>query len=189
MKFAAKSYCEIASPRDVALAERQQTLVSFQLYGQNLGAGSYETPKTSSLISDIPFMTTSMLFFMFSLIVFGLIVPWGLSSSKGRRGHLLLDGDADDKGDGLMRDLDATPHNGVVELPAVIASISRSFSKNGSKAEVSMDMFTRESLGGVDEESKLISNGEDDTVAHQQISISEAKLGNSAAVPYDDEET
>jgi hypothetical protein len=155
MKFSAKSYCEIASSRDVALAERQQTLVSFQLYGQNLGAGSYETPKTSSLIKEsapvdtttdertFPFMTTSMLFFMFSLIMFGLIGPWGLSSNKrrrrrrGKKGRLLLDGDADDKRDGLMRDLDATPHNGVVELPAVIASISRSFSKNGSEAQAS----------------------------------------------------
>ena len=146
MKFSAKSYCETASSRDVTLAERQQTLVPFQMYGSSLGGSSYSNGASSTSSSIIrkatpvdttnyeksfPFMTCSMLFFTFSLIMFGLIGPWKFDVRKRRRRKEKKrrhDNDEDNNNDGLVRD------NGAVELPAIIASISRTFSKGSEVA-------------------------------------------------------
>lgn len=170
MKFSAKSYCETASQRDVTLAERQQTLVPFQMYGSSLGGGSYNgASSTSSVIrkatpvdttsyeKSFPFMTCSMLFFMFSLIMFGLVGPWKFDVRKRRRRRKdkkrCSNNDNDDDNDGLVRD------SGAVEIPAVFASISRSFSKNGSEGAA-----TQEAI----EQSRNKSRNAADSISHNK---------------------
>lgn len=114
MKFSAKSGCQIASMRDISLADRQQTLVPFPMYGAMIGGESTSrvSASSASLAATAAVTQGGVPFLKFCSIFFGVCFLMFVASSlrckvvkrrsRKSKKETLLEDDVDG-GDGIVK--------------------------------------------------------------------------------------